>query len=138
LIVDDYDDGICCGFTTGSGNYELTDGNNTIMAEGGEFEEDEESQFGMVKGLSISEADFGSVNVYPNPSEGIVFVEVQKTDELKGISIIDMMGKTVAAFTSFQRMKVSLDLNHLADGIYYVNLDSEKGIVAKKVVLLRN
>ncbi|MFT7154341.1 MAG: V8-like Glu-specific endopeptidase [Bacteroidia bacterium] len=138
LIVDDYDDGICCGFTTGAGSYELTDGNNTVMAEGGEFEEDEESEFGMTKALSISEADFGSVSLYPNPSEGTVFIEIQNIDELTGISVIDVMGKTVAEFASFQSTKMILDLNRLADGVYYVNLNSEKGTIAKKLVLLRN
>ena len=138
LIVDDYDDGICCGFTTGAGSYELTDGNNTVMAEGGEFEEEEETEFGMTKALSISEAAFGSVSLYPNPSEGTVFVEIQNIDELTGISIIDLMGKTVAEFASFQSTKMTLDLNRLADGVYYVNLNSENGAIAKKLVLLRN
>lgn len=138
LIVDDYGDGICCDFFGGGGTYQLTDGNGTVMAAGAEFDNEEETEFGMAGGLSINEADFGYVSIYPNPSEGTVFVEVQKADELTSISVLDVVGKTVAEFSTSQNAKTVLDLSHLVDGVYHVNLNATKGVVSKKVVLLKN
>ena len=136
LIVDDYGDGMCCDF--GSGFYRIRDGNNDILVYGTEYDDDVSTEFGMMGSNSIAEADFGHVSIYPNPSEGTVFVEVQKADELTGISVLDMVGKTVAEFTSLQSTKTTLDLRHLVDGVYHVNLHSNRGIVTKKVVLLKD
>jgi len=137
LIVDDYGDGICCGFT-GNGSYTLRDGNNTIMAQGGQFDELEESEFGMVGGLSVSEASFGQVLVYPNPTEGTLNIEVEKADDLNSISVIDVIGRTVTQISTFGNTKTVVDLSHLVDGVYHVNLNSAKGVTTKKVVLLRD
>ncbi|MCF8463986.1 MAG: T9SS type A sorting domain-containing protein [Flavobacteriales bacterium] len=137
LIVDDYGDGICCGFT-GNGNYTLRDGNNTIMTQGDEFEEETESEFGMVGGLSVSEASLGIVRVYPNPTEGVLNIEVEKADDLNSISIVDVVGRTVAQLSVFGNTKTVINLNNLVDGVYHVNLNSDKGITSKKVVLLRD
>ena len=58
----------------------MRDGNNTIIAQGGEFGEEEESEFGMVGGLSVGEVDLGQLNIYPNPTNGIIFIDVEKVD----------------------------------------------------------
>jgi len=136
LIVDDFGDGMCCSF--GSGYYRIRDNNNDLIIEGSQYDGEVETEFGMTGGLSVSEVDFGQVSVYPNPSEGTVFIEVQKADELRNISIFDMIGKTVATFSSFQNTKTVLNLNHLVDGVYHINLNSDNGTVTKKVVLLKN
>lgn len=137
LIVDDYADGICCGFS-GNGEYTLRDGNNTIMAQGGEFDEEEETEFGMIGGLSINELDLGQLNIYPNPSNGTVFISVEKAEMVINISVTDVMGRTVFNQTPSSSNLSTIELSHLTNGIYHVNLVGEKGVVTKKVVLLKD
>ena len=137
LIVDDYADGICCGFS-GNGEYTLRDGNNTIMAQGGEFDEEEETEFGMIGGLSVNELDLGRLNIYPNPSNGTVFISVEKAEMVINISVTDVMGITVFNQTPSSSNLSTIELTHLTNGIYHVNLVGEKGVVTKKVVLLKD
>lgn len=136
-ILDDYADGFCCSY--GQGYYRIRDANNIIIAEGAQFGQEEIKEFGMVGGgVSVTEADLGHVAVYPNPTTGIIMVQVEKTSELTGITVLDMVGKTVAKFSSFDNNKTVLDLGQLVDGIYHVNLLSNKGSITKKVVLLKD
>lgn len=137
LIVDDYADGICCGWT-GNGEYTLRDGNNTIMAQGGEFGEDEESEFGMVGGLSVSEIDLGNLSIYPNPSNGTIFVDVEKVDLVESIEVTDVVGRSVLYINPNGVNRNQLELTPLMDGIYNVNLISQLGVVSKKIVLLKD
>ena len=134
LIVDDYGDGICCG-GTGNGNYRLRDGNNTTLAQGGEFAEDEESLVGMATGLSVSEVDFGQLRIYPNPATDLLYIDVEKAEELSSISITDLVGRTVHVQATSQQ-KTVVDLSGLARGVYQVNLHSNNGTATKKIVLL--
>ncbi|MGB0368090.1 MAG: T9SS type A sorting domain-containing protein, partial [Flavobacteriales bacterium] len=138
VIVDDYGDGICCNFFGNGGEYELRDGNNTIMAQGAEFGNSEEKTFGMVGGLAVNELDLGRVSVYPNPSSGNVYVEIEKTEAVETITITDLIGKTVYSqqFAGINRSVIQLA--HLTNGIYNVNLVGKKGAVTKKLVLLKD
>jgi len=136
LIVDDYGDGMCCNF--GSGFYRLRDVNNNLIASGNQYDEEVLEEFGMVGGLSVSEANLGQVRVYPNPTEGILNVEIEKADDLNSISVIDVVGRTVAQISTFGNTKTVINLNNLVDGVYHINLNSDKGITTKKVVLLRD
>ena len=136
-ILDDYADGFCCNY--GQGYYRIRDGNNNIIAEGAQFGQEEIKEFGMIGGgVSVAEASLGHVAVYPNPTAGTVMVQVEKASELTGITVLDMVGKTVAQFSTFENNKTVLDLTRLVDGIYHINLLSNKGSVTKKVVLLKD
>ncbi|MFK7935414.1 MAG: T9SS type A sorting domain-containing protein, partial [Saprospiraceae bacterium] len=44
IIYDDAEDGICCG-DFGDGNYTLTNSSNQVMAQGGQFEDEESTNF---------------------------------------------------------------------------------------------
>ena len=138
LIVDDYGDGICCGFQTGSGEYRLRDGNNQLLAEGGEFDDEEFVEIAMVQGLSVSEVDFGQLNVYPNPTAETVFVDVEKYEELNLINISDMMGRTVLERVPANARRSSIDLSNISSGVYYVNLIGETGRVTKKLIVQKD
>ncbi|MFM1874407.1 MAG: hypothetical protein RL266_144 [Bacteroidota bacterium] len=137
LIVDDYGDGICCGFT-GNGNYTLRDGNNVIMAEGDEFDESQEAEFGMVGGLSVAEAELGTLTVYPNPSEGTIYVEVEHVDKVDYMTVTDLTGRTILNVGAVTMNRSRVELTDLANGIYHINLFSSNGVATRKVVLLKD
>ncbi|MCB0755291.1 MAG: T9SS type A sorting domain-containing protein [Flavobacteriales bacterium] len=137
LIVDDYGDGICCGFT-GNGEYTLRDGNNTIMAQGAEFDEEEEWEFGMVGGLAVNEIDLGNLSIYPNPTNGTVFVDVEKADMVLEIRVTDVVGRVVFTEATAGANRTQLELAGLNNGIYHVNLITENGVVSNRVVLLKD
>lgn len=138
LIVDDYADGICCNF--GNGSYTLRDGNNVILAQGGEFDENEQVEFGMIGGLTVSdpEAEFGKLSVYPNPTSGTVFVDIEKTDKLNMITVSDLAGRVIRSLGNVQTNRNVIELDGVANGIYQVNIIGETATVTKKVVILKD
>ncbi|MCF8278284.1 MAG: T9SS type A sorting domain-containing protein [Flavobacteriales bacterium] len=138
LIVDDFGDGICCGFFSGNGSYSLKDGNGVVMAEGGEFGDSEETEFGMVAGLSVSETDLGRLDLYPNPTNGTVYIDVEHAEMLTGITVTDLLGRNVLQVNGQKSNRTTLDLSPFKNGVYHVSLYSENGVVTKKVIVLND
>ncbi|MGE5395428.1 MAG: S8 family serine peptidase, partial [Candidatus Saccharibacteria bacterium] len=67
--------------------------------------------------------DFPSFSVYPNPSEGIVFVETSNNPGEKiTISISDGMGKVVMRKQMIVESKCKMDLSSLVSGIYFLKI----------------
>lgn len=77
------------------------------------------------------------ITVTPNPFDKDIFIEisVNKAIDLE-MEILDLNGKLVFSKTISIKEKFSqaLDLEQLSNGIYYLNLKSEEGSVAKKII----
>jgi len=137
LFVDDFGDGICCNIFSGQGGeYTLRDGNNMILAQGGEFEDEEEWEFGMTESVSVSEAHLGNFKVYPNPSNGTVFVELENIESVESINVTDLTGRILIQDQVVGQNRFAIDLEGLVNGIYSVNLITTDGTVSKKVILM--
>ncbi|MFI5164873.1 MAG: T9SS type A sorting domain-containing protein, partial [Bacteroidia bacterium] len=74
-------------------------------------------------------------SVYPNPSKGIINVKNALSNlQVKSVEIYNVAGEKV--FTSAQQSDISIiDLSAQPNGIYFLNLKSEKGIAAKEVII---
>ena len=76
-----------------------------------------------------------SVEVYPNPAANnlnIVFPEgIEDMDNIH-INLINAMGQTVLQSTS-----LLLDISHVPNGLYFLNVASEQGVFNKKVIISR-
>jgi len=64
-----------------------------------------------------------SISVYPNPSNGTVFMKSETTGT---IYIIDLLGNTVAS-QSKNATRATLDLSDLSGGIYFLRFESTAG-----------
>lgn len=74
------------------------------------------------------------LNVYPNPANSHVFVEIVNLDaEVKRINLYSLTGQVIysAPFMDGQKNKIPTD--NLPDGIYLLNVITEEGISSKKV-----
>ena len=72
------------------------------------------------------------VSIYPNPSNGLVVV---KTPVLNAqVNVFDMNGKKVLTKTT-SSFETSLDLSHLANGVYQLNIVSENSSFNHKVMI---
>lgn len=72
------------------------------------------------------------VSIYPNPSNGLVVV---KTPVLNAqVSVFDINGKKVLTQTTTS-FETSLDLSHLANGVYQLNIVSENSSINHKVMI---
>jgi hypothetical protein len=74
------------------------------------------------------------IDVYPNPAEGNVYVEV--TGEVGKIEVVTLQGDVVAHFAmDTNQMKRVLDLSHLPPGAYLIRLKGSRSSTVRKIIL---
>jgi hypothetical protein len=74
------------------------------------------------------------ISVYPNPTTGKLVITNYEL-LITGIDVLDITGRNVSSHqqitpSSYQQ----IDISHLARGIYMVQIQTDKGVVTKKVV----
>jgi len=72
--------------------------------------------------------------VYPNPTSGILNVVSENDDNT--ITIFDFSGKEVYTVKSAS-MKAEINMQEIADGIYFLRIENSKSIKTLKVILTR-
>ena len=136
FIVDDWGDGICCDYGTGS--YVITDGNGVTMASGGAFGGEEEKIFGMQNGQSVNENDVLSFNLFPNPSSGTVTLQFTEIPGSQAqLRVVDLTGRVVYTSRVQPQPQAVLELSHLAAGTYHVVITDNNRQISR-VLNLKN
>jgi hypothetical protein len=77
-----------------------------------------------------------SFNIYPNPTNSIVNVEVKAfNQENVDVQLFDMMGRKIQEqFSVVDR--TSFNVNHLSEGIYFINVvQNGVSIATSKVIV---
>ncbi len=64
-----------------------------------------------------------SLNLYPNPTTGIVFIQVSNELIDKGYKVVDAIGKQIVS-SHIASEFISLDLTHLENGVYILEIPS--------------
>ncbi len=84
-----------------------------------------------------------TIVLYPNPAKDEIKVDIKKLDlntsEKLNYSLLDITGKVVLVgkITTNQHL-ITIDLTHLNNGIYFINLDKNRNVIAKeKFVIAR-
>ncbi|HEX8270967.1 MAG TPA: T9SS-dependent M36 family metallopeptidase [Flavobacterium sp.] len=76
------------------------------------------------------------IRVYPNPSNGMVNVRINQFSGKVKMQVVDINGRVVftAADDDFNVEK-TIDLNHLASGVYLLKLQGEALNVTRKIII---
>ena len=75
--------------------------------------------------------------IYPNPTNGLLSV-VFKSEKITDVEVLNVLGEKVFSKNiNSSTKKVSLSLNHLAEGVYYLRLISPEKDFVSKVILLK-
>jgi len=101
---------------------------------------------GINVGIDALESDI--VKIYPNPTTGELQItnyepqpregQAQRSSlRINGIEVFDIMGRKVLFYyitaTSYNHL---INISHLNSGIYFVKIDTEEGMLTKKIVKL--
>lgn len=73
------------------------------------------------------------LNVYPNPSNGLIDVDFYNVNNLKVINTIGAVVFEEKVDPSI--LHTSVDLSNLANGIYFISVSNENGTSNKKIIL---
>jgi len=77
--------------------------------------------------------------VFPNPTEGVVNIQLKKTESLEKITVLTPDGLTIATFLkgdySYKDNQISLDLKDLPKGHYFISLHFDTKILTNAIIL---
>jgi len=90
---------------------------------------------------SVEATDMSDFLMYPNPAQDQVTLQFDSQHALPGmISITDIQGKEVYSqnFSSFEgQNRMRLHTGNLPEGVYVVNIRSDRGMINEKLVVVR-
>jgi protein subunit release factor A len=77
---------------------------------------------------AISEiANSISVNVFPNPTSGLITIETN--DLIEEIVLMSANGQMITRTT-----EKTVDLTNLPSGVYFLNIETDNGVITKKIL----
>jgi len=71
--------------------------------------------------------------IYPNPSEGIIYINFQEEISIKRLIISDITGRRMIEKKNVQQND-GIDLSDLDTGIYIIDIQTEIGIITSKII----
>jgi hypothetical protein len=97
---------------------------------------------GSASGVAIDEwtMDNGQLKIYPNPTTGQLMLRQAQQQiengELKidNVEICDVFGRRQITLNSELSTLNSIDISHLPIGIYFVRVQTEEGVVMRKII----
>lgn len=84
-------------------------------------------------GVGIQTITSSEVNVYPNPSDGLITIE--SNEEILAIHMFDFTGRKVLVASGNRQMKSTINASTLPSGVYLVQVQTASGVSLKKLVL---
>ncbi len=81
---------------------------------------------------SVSKPQF---SLFPNPTTGLVSIRMNAGINAQSISLVNLLGQTVYAQPITQLSNIILDLNHLAPGVYLVQVQASEGVTTQRLVI---
>lgn len=79
------------------------------------------------------------VNIYPNPSTGLVNIQTEKDNFIQEVFIYDRLGRQVLqnSFGMRQTNQVKVNTGDMASGVYLIQVKTKKGWSTRKFDLMR-
>jgi hypothetical protein len=85
--------------------------------------------------LKVNEFNINNVEIYPNPSKGIISIDYSKVnDKVQNIEVIDMIGNKVINDLPNENQLSKLNIDFLSNGIYLLKIKTENGDITKKII----
>src|SRR5690554_5268134 len=127
-IYDEYSDGICCDYGTGS--YTLTDNLGTVIFTGGEFGALETTTI-TTASLSTSEFELSStISIYPNPTTNVLYIKNTNSNVPDSYTVYNMLGQVVLSKNIAAEADLSVNTSNLSNGMYFIKITKESSQVS--------
>jgi hypothetical protein len=95
------------------------------------------SRQAIVTGLESSGNNGNNISVFPNPAKDNINLNLQHfSGEVYAVSLVNLHGQKIKTIENLAgKNKISLATNGIAAGFYYLQIETNTGLVNKKVVL---
>jgi polyhydroxybutyrate depolymerase len=94
------------------------------------------SQYQLTDLLSIDSkatTEISNLNIYPNPVQAQLNVEVGNNNKEIEVSLMDGMGR-VLFLQQYTQARITIERNNISAGLYYLQVKSSKAILRQKVI----
>jgi hypothetical protein len=135
-IYDEFGDGICCDW--GSGSYTLTTASGVVIRTGGAYESSESTSITIEEELSSNNFTTENIfNVYPNPNNGLFNLHYKPVSEKFDVMVLDIRGRTIFSkqFTNNGIFNESIRLSNIQSGVYLITVQDGSIRTSKKIVV---
>jgi hypothetical protein len=89
-----------------------------------------------IAALANDDFNTSNFNLYPNPSNSIVQVNLQNsTDTIQKITIFDVLGKSIKTLDTIDSNSYTIDVSNFSKGIYFIEITTDNGKLQKKLVV---
>lgn len=88
--------------------------------------------------LNVPNEESGfDISLYPNPSTGVFYIDLEKSQEASSIVVYNYLGKSIKLIQVDQdRQNIQVDLNTAAAGVYFVSIFKGNRILETKKIIL--
>jgi len=90
-----------------------------------------------IDNVGIDDNLLGELIIFPNPTVGPINISIGEYLNIEFIKIIDAQGREVYSNSSFFGNSIVIN-TVLPDGIYFVQVNTTEGVIAKKVIITTN
>jgi PKD repeat protein len=87
--------------------------------------------------VSVTDATLQKIKMYPNPSTGIVNIQLDSDNGEVSMKIADTKGSQLMSSTFNQAQNYQLDLSDFAEGVYYITLSNSNGTITNKITITK-
>lgn len=84
--------------------------------------------------VGLAELNNELLNVYPNPTTGIISIDLSGISAIHSIEILDLNGRVIES-KNVNAESTTANLSSLKDGFYFVRVNTAKGSVLRRVAL---
>lgn len=82
---------------------------------------------------NVEEKNYEEFKLYPNPTSNLVHLSFNEK-ATKTIRIVDLLGNDILKQVS-NKKEIDIDVSTYPKGIYFINVDSEKGSATQKIIV---
>lgn len=95
---------------------------------------DTTSQLITVSGVGIATYEINSINIYPNPTSGVITLKLEAEANNALMTIVDVTDRVVFQKT-VNGSEETINLPHFAPGVYEVKLDLDKRVLHQRLIV---
>jgi hypothetical protein len=76
-------------------------------------------------------------NLYPSPNDGMLNIDMKNSVDINSIEVYNVTGQLVAKFQNQLQSKNAFDLSNQNNGLYFVRINTAKGMFSKSFVIIK-
>ncbi|MEO0075684.1 MAG: S8 family peptidase, partial [candidate division WOR-3 bacterium] len=85
--------------------------------------------------VSVEELSYPTFNMFPNPTDNSVTIQLGNINEKSDIIIANISGQIVKVISGTNDSNITIPVNDFADGMYFVTVSSPKVTITKKLIV---